>query len=58
MPSFSMRRMWRPVVRPVTVTWPFLSTETPWLVKPLKVILSVTVERATVTVQPSWGVKL
>ena len=50
--------MWRPVVRPVTVTVPSSATVTPLLVKPLKVISSPTVERATVTVQPLSGLKL
>ena len=50
--------MWRPVVRPVMVTVPSAATLTPLLVKPLKVMASPTVERATVTVQPSSGLKL
>lgn len=51
--------MWRPVVRPVTVTAPVSeSTATPSVVKPLNVSLSLTVERATLTVVPLSGVKV
>ena len=59
MPFFSTRMMWRPVVRPVTVTAPVSeSTATPSVVKPLNVSLSLTVERATLTVVPLSGVKV
>ena len=58
--SFVTLMICRPVVRPLTVTVPSSAVVTPEAVKPPVNVIAVaeTLERSTVTSQPSSGLKL